>query len=226
MELRRELLLTIGALVSMNLLLAFGSIGLLVRMGPAIERILQENVYSIVAAEEMLADFAESGGAPLSAEARVRVERSFDKAKRNVTEPTEQPVLDSLEQSLDAAMNGDVEARGQVVGNIRRIIRINREAMKSVDEEARRLGSAGAWAAVLVGFISFLLSLVVVVRLQNRFVRPLVDLYQVLESARQGDRLRRCRIADAPREVIQVTQSVNKLLDERLQRDEGNGLRL
>lgn len=226
MELRRELLLTIGALVSMNLLLAFGSIGLLVRMGPAIERILQENVYSIVAAEEMLADFAESGGAPLSAEARVRVERSFDKAKRNVTEPTEQPVLDSLEQSLDAAMNGDVEARGQVVGNIRRIIRINREAMKSVDEEARRLGSAGAWAAVLVGFISFLLSLVVVVRLQNRFVRPLVDLYQVLESARQGDRLRRCRIADAPREVIQVTQSVNKLLDERLQRDEGDGLRL
>lgn len=226
MELRRELLLTVGALVSMNLLLAFGSIGLLVRMGPAIERILQENVYSIVAAEEMLAELAESGGAPLSADARARVKQSFDKAEKNVTEPSEQPVLDSVERSLEKAMSGDPQARSQVVGDIRQIIRINREAMKSVDEDARRLGSAGAWAAVLVGFISFLLSLVVVVRLQNRFVRPLVDLYQVLESARQGDRLRRCRVVDAPREVIQVTQSVNKLLDERLQRDDGNGLRL
>ncbi|MGD8317267.1 MAG: hypothetical protein PVH21_01275 [Myxococcales bacterium] len=226
MELRRELLLTIGALVSMNLLLAFGSIGLLVRMGPAIERILQENVYSIVAAEEMLAELAESGGAPLSADARARVKQSFDRAEKNVTEPSEQPVLDSVERSLENAMSGDPQARSQVVGDIRQIIRINREAMKSVDEDARRLGSAGAWAAVLVGFISFLLSLVVVVRLQNRFVRPLVDLYQVLESARQGDRLRRCRVVDAPREVIQVTQSVNKLLDERLQRDDGNGLRL
>ena len=226
MELRRELLLTVGALVSLNLLLAFGSIGLLVRMGPAIERILQENVYSIMAGEEMLAELAESGGAPLSADARGRVQQSFKNAKKNVTEPSERPVLDSLERHLEQAMGGDPQARSQVVGDIRQIIRINREAMRSVDEEARRLGSAGAWASVLVGFFSFLLSLFVVVRLQNRFVRPLVDLYQVLESARQGDRLRRCRLVEAPREVIQVTQSVNKLLDERLQRDNADGLRL
>lgn len=226
MELRRELLLTVGALVSLNLLLAFGSIGLLVRMGPAIELILHENVYSIVAGEEMLADLAESGGAPLSADARDRVKRSFENAKKNVTEPSERPVIDSLEGHLEQAMSGDAEARRQIVADIRKIIRINRDAMRSVDEEAQRLGSAGAWAAVLVGFISFLLSLYVVMRLQNRFVRPLVDLYQVLESARQGDRLRRCRLADAPREVIQVTQSVNELLDERLQGGDDHVLRL
>ena len=106
MELRRELLLTVGALVSLNLLLAFGSIGLLVRMGPAIERILQENVYSIVAAEEMLAELADSGGAPLSGDARGRVQQSFKNARKNVTEPSERPVLDSLEGRLEEAMSG------------------------------------------------------------------------------------------------------------------------
>ncbi|MGB8328874.1 MAG: hypothetical protein WCE62_02010 [Polyangiales bacterium] len=226
MELRRELLLTVGALVSLNLLLAFGSIGLLARMGPAIERILHENVYSIVAAEEMLAEFAESGGAPLSADARHRVKRSFENAKKNVTEPSERPVIDSLERNIEAAMSGDAEARSQVVGDARKIMWINREAMRSVDQEAQRLSSAGAWTTVLVGFISFLLSLFVLMRLQNRFVRPLLDLYQVLESARRGDRLRRCRLTDAPREMIQVTQSVNELLDERLQRGDDTGLRL
>jgi methyl-accepting chemotaxis protein len=89
--------------------------------------------------------------------------------------------------------------------------------MRDVDLEARRLGSAGAWTAVFVGFLSFLLSILLFVRLQRRLARPLVDLYEVLESARQGDRLRRCRLTDAPREIIQVTQAVNGLLDARLQ---------
>jgi nitrogen fixation/metabolism regulation signal transduction histidine kinase len=108
------------------------------------------------------------------------------------------------------------------VERVRKLIQINRDAMRNVDEEARRLGGAGAWAAVFVGFLSFLLSVFVLVRFQNRFIRPLVDLHEVLEGAREGDRLRRCRLHDAPREVIQVTQAVNRLLDERLERTNGH----
>jgi methyl-accepting chemotaxis protein len=218
MELRRELLLTIGALVVLNLFLAFGAIGLFVRMGPAIERILQENVYSIVAAEEMLAELAEAGSAPLTPEARARIGQALDNAKRNVTEEQERPVLAALARTLPSAIEGEPDGRRQAVASVRQLIRINRDAMHEVDMEARRLGAAGAWAAVFVGFLSFLLSVLIVVRLQKRFVRPLVDLHQVLEAARAGDRLRRCRVADAPREVIQVTEAVNRLLDERLER--------
>jgi uncharacterized membrane protein len=221
MELRRELLLTIGALVLLNLFLAFGAIGLFVRMGPAIERILQENVYSVVAGEAILAELAEAGGEPLSPQARARVRQALDNAKRNVTEEQERPVLAELEGALPSAMAGELDGRRRAVASVRQLIQINRIAMRRVDEEARRLGSAGAWTAVFVGFLSFLLSVLVVVRLQRRFVRPLVDLHQVLEVAREGDRLRRCRIADAPREVIQVTQAVNRLLDERLVRTNG-----
>lgn len=218
MEPRRELLLTIGALVLINLVLAFGAIGLFVRMGPAIERILQENVYSIVAAEEMLAELAQAGSEPLSPEARARVQHALGNAKRNVTEEEERPVVAAIERAMPSAMEGEPEGRRLAVGSVRQLIQINRDAMRNVDREARRLGAAGAWAAVFVGFLSFLLSVFVIVRLQKRFVRPLVELHQVLEGAREGDRLRRCRLTDAPTEVIQVTQAVNRLLDERLER--------
>ncbi len=218
MELRRELLFTIGGLVLLNLLLAFGSVGLFVRMGPAIDLILQENVYSIVAAEEMLSELATAGGAPLAVDAESRIALSMEKARKNITEDEERPVLHELEQALPGAVSGDSRARERAIDAIRQLIEINREAMQLVDQEARQLGSAGAWAAVFIGFLSFLLSLIVVLRLQSRFVRPLVDLYEVLESARSGNRLRRCRLQDAPREVIQVTESVNLLLDERLSR--------
>lgn len=217
MELRRELLLTIGVLVLLNLFLAFGAIGLFVRMGPAIAHILEENVYSIVAAEEMLAELADAGGAPLAPDARARVRRAFDNAKRNVTEPEEQAVLGALEGALPSAIAGEPDGRRRAVASIRQLIDINRDATREADAEAQRLGSAGAWAAVFIGFLSFLISVLVVVRLQERFVRPLVDLHEVLEAAREGDRLRRCRLADAPREVIQVTSAVNRLLDDRLQ---------
>jgi nitrate/nitrite-specific signal transduction histidine kinase len=218
MELRRELLLTVGALVVLSLSLAFGAIGLFVRMGPAIERILQENVYSIVAAERVLSEFVEAEGKPLSVAARREVLEAIDKAERNVTEPEEQGVLASLRRELPQAMDGDRAARHQVVSDVHSLIAVNRTAMNEADEEARRLGRAGAWSAVLIGFCSFLLSLFVLVRLQRRLVRPLVELCDVLESAGGTQRLRRCRRPDAPAEVIQVTEAVNRLLDERLRR--------
>lgn len=216
MELRREFLLTIGALILLNLCLAFGSIGLFVRMGPAIAHILEENVYSIVVAEEMLAELAETYG-PMGPDAISRVRRLLVEAHGNITREEERVVLATLERSLPSVMDGDPDARRQAVRSLRELVRINREAMHHADEEARRLGNAGAWAAVLVGFLSFLLSIVVVVRLQRRFLRPLAELYEVLERARQGDRFRRCKLVDAPQEVVQVMQSTNRLLDERLE---------
>ena len=218
MDLRRELLLTIGTLVLLNLLLAFGAIGLFVRMGPAIARILEENVHSIVAAEGILADLGAAGDTPLDAAAELRVRQNLAQAQQNVTEAEERPILALLQQQLPNAIAADLPARQKTVHLLQQLIQINRDAMRHVDEEARRLGAAGAWAAVFVGFVSFLLSLLVVVRLQKRVLRPLVDLHEVLDDAQRGNQLRRCRPSDAPREVLQVTQSVNALLDERLRR--------
>lgn len=59
-------LFTLGGLIGVNLLFAFACIGLFTRMGPAIERILQENMHSIQAAEEMLFILAGSNGRPIN----------------------------------------------------------------------------------------------------------------------------------------------------------------
>lgn len=216
MELRRELVLTIGPLVVLNLVLAFGSIGLLARMAPAVEQILQENVYSIEAAEVMLAELAEVESPVLPPEVQERIRQALDDARLNVTEPEEQQAIRDLAEELQKANAGVAGSRQRLVNGLRLLIQINRDAMRSAGRKAERLGRAGAWASVLIGLISFLLSLIVLSRFDNRFLRPLVDLYEVLESAQQGNRLRRCRPAQASREVVQVTQLVNKLLDDRL----------
>lgn len=216
MGLGRELLLTIGTLVLLNLILAFGAIGLFLRMGPAIEYILEENVYSIVSGEEVLAELALSRGDALPLAARERVARALSNAKQNITEEAERPILAELERQIPAAMDGDMGATNLSVEAIKQLIRINRSAMREVDDEARRLGTAGAWAAVLVGSLTFLLGILIVSRLRERFVTPLLELSEVLDSAKQGNRLRRCRTTDGPRELGQITESVNELLDQRL----------
>lgn len=216
MNLRRELLLAVGVLVVLNLALAFGSIGLFVRMGPAIERILNENVYSIVAAEEILLELSAAGDEPLREGSTKLIEQALSKMEKNVTEPEERPALLQLRISWPSVKQGDIVARSDFAVHLRTLLTINRTAMEMGNSEAKRLGRAGAWSSVLVGFVTFLLSLIVLARLERRFVIPLLDLHQVLEGARKGERLRRCKKAiDAPREVLQLTQAVNTLLDER-----------
>lgn len=226
MELRRELLLTIGALIALNLLLAFGTIGVLVRMNPAIEGIFEENVASIVAAEQLLGALAEAGDAPLSPQAARGVREALMAAQLNITEGEEILAITSLSRVLPAAIEGAPGARPEAVRAAQRMIQVNREAMVQVSAEARRLGSAGAWASAFVGFFSFVLSLALVIRMQRRFVQPLVELHGVLESARAGDRHRRCGAFDAPREVLQVSAAVNRLLDERLRWEQQQDRRL
>ncbi len=216
MDVRRELLLTVGALVLLNLFLAFESIGLFLRMGPAIQRILDENVFSIVAAEEMLVEMAGARGHALSDPRQDRIRDAFERARSNITEIDERPIMSALEVHLPSALAGDDDAQSAVVRELDALIRINHSAMARVDHEAQRLGNAGAWAAVLVGFLSFLLSLLVLSHLRKRLLRPLEELHAVLEAVRGGDHLRRCHAADAPVELLQLMQSVNRLLDERL----------
>jgi len=216
MQLRRELSLTLGSLVLLNVLLAFGVISLLVRMGPAIERILQENVQSIVAAEEILAGFAESDVGEVPASRRGRIEAAFARMRNNQTEAGELPILGELESRLDAALGSDAEARMAFVVGVRRLIQINRAAMARADLRAQRLGATGAWAAVLVGVLSFVLSLVVLARFRTRVVQPMLELHAALEAVRSGEPFRRCQTRAAPLELRQLLESVNGLLDERV----------
>lgn len=219
MQLRREFLIGLGTLVMLNVLFAFGAIGLLLRMSPAIERILQENVYSIEATEEMLSLLVESARQSSRDVTLQQFEQALQRARNNVTEAEEIPVLQTIQQHYRAAIGGDERAVGTLVRALQRLIHINQSVMEATGKEAQRLGFAGAWVAVLVALVSFMISLIVVHKLEERVVNPFVEIYRVLQSVLAGNPYRRCREIDAPEEIKRVLISVNVILDERLTGD-------
>lgn len=85
-----------------------------------------------------------------------------------------------------------------------------------VQETVTRLGSGGAWAAVALGFVSFLGSLGAIALLHRRILHPVEEIHGALEAARTGDRLRRAHVTDAPFELRAVAQAVNRMLDRRM----------
>ena len=212
---RRELQLGLGALMFFQIVLCFGAIALFSRMAPAIERILEENVYSIEAAEEMLAVLALSGNGPAGEALRQRFENALQAARDNVTVEEETSVLREIERDGLRVLNGDRTALAGAVNSLRRLVQINREAMRRTHQEAQRLGTAGAWAVVLLAMAAFAVSVVVTQRVRSRILAPFDEIHAVLESAREGDAFRRCQLRDAPDELREVMRTINDLLDHR-----------
>ncbi len=215
MEIRRTLLIGIFGLVTLNILTAFGVVGLLMRMSPIIEDILKQNVQSLEAGENMLAIVALSTS-EASAERITLFDAALRTAWENVTEVEERPVLSRVEAAKRAAFAGDPEARTELVGALRELAEINRRAMRSADEEAQRQGTAGAWFAVLVALLGVVFSTFMGRRLNRKLVEPLNQLLHVLQSYRAGDRHRRCTAAEVPPEFRMIFQSVNQLLDDEI----------
>lgn len=211
MRVRVELRVAVGALLALQVLTAFGSIALLQRMSPAIARILAENLYSIEACEEMLAAFAQSELDPEAAQRRFA--KALARARSNVTEPEEIPLLDQLERSSVRAVRGDPAARERALELVRDLARVNHETTRRADEAARQLGSAGAWAAALLGALSFVFGVLALKRFARRILTPLGELVETAQAFRRDDPHRRTREVHMPAEFEVVARALNELLD-------------
>lgn len=213
MRLRREVSLSIGAILALQILLSMLAIALLTRMGPAIERILQENVYSEEAVEEMISLLAMGPQGP--------VPKAFDdamgRAIDNVTEEPERPLLTIIERDRADAFAGDPAARQTVITALRDLGKVNRASMDLADEEAQRLSQAGAWAAALLGALTLALGIIVYRRLRIRLELPIEELRQTTQRVRAGNLQARCVTSAGPHEVKQIANDLNWLLDEWLQ---------
>jgi hypothetical protein len=183
-------------------------------MGPAIARVAADNVDSLAAIEEMLATLAGAEG-PLSEESAAQFQEAYQRARGNVTEKEEGPLLDGIEGKTRAAMDGDAEAREAVVLNLRRLSEVNRQAMLRTDAEAQRLATAGAWAAAVLALFTFLATRILAERAEHRVITPLFDIYSTLQSAKSGDTRRRCGLHSGSAEIEGIALAVNRLLDAR-----------
>lgn len=213
MELRRDIQLAIGVFLAFLLLTAFAAIGLLDRMAPAIKRILHENVASVTACEDMLHVVALADGEPLDVEQASWLESALDRARLNVTEPSEQPLIEELARLLPQVVAADAEARRRALAALRQLATINRDAMYRADARAQRAGVAGIWSMVFLALIGFAAGIGISRRFGRRLLLPLSELYQVFEAVRLGDRQRRCAQLPAPVEIASVMSAANVLLD-------------
>ncbi len=217
MRLRLELSLGVGALLAIQVVTSFAAIALLSRMAPAIARVRGENLVSIEAGERMLAALAEPPTGPLDAR-RASFHAALARARANVTEPAELGLLETVERWSDDALGGDASARARAVAAILELSWVNHASAAEADARAQRLGSAGAWAAVLLASSGFFFGVLVLRRLTDRIALPLADLHDAALALERGDPFRRTGHLPAPPELQVVARALDGLIDAHIAR--------
>lgn len=212
MQLTRSLRLGFVVLLAVHLATAFTAVALLGRMRPAIELIIEDNVRSLEAIEEVLAVLSD----PLVENRNERAHAAFERAAQNVTNEDERPVIELIGINLDKALAGDEEAVAVVASQLRRLAEINRRDLETSDRRAQQLGSAGGWTVVIVTLFTLAFGVVARRRLDAQVLGPLEELHEVVDELDEGHALRRCRPnLAAAGELGQIMRIFNRLLDER-----------
>lgn len=206
-------------LIGLNLLMAFGSIWIFVRMTPAIEVIIDRNVTSLQMCEEMLAALAlanENQSVPKTAVSPVQqaFKKALRRAQQNITEDDEPAIITSINQSYQKAFAGDAAAITKTVDAIQRLGSTNRAAMVSADKNARQFGNAGAWGIVFMATVVFLAGMLFIRSLKRNLVHPLEEIHSVTTAFRHGDTMRRCTGTGTLREINLVYRELNDILDK------------
>lgn len=220
LNIRTESTIAVTLLLLLQVLTSASAIVLLSRMAPALEQVLTENDYSIQAAEEMLVVVALLQDAPPESRDVLaqRFLSAFERARVNVTEVDEQPILDAITALHPAGLSGDLDARKSLIERLSALSAINRASMHLADTEAQRLGRAGAWASFALALLTSFLGVLAMRRFNLRLVRPLFDLHDTSTAIYRGDFLRRCPkpSTDTPVELADISDAFNRLLDERV----------
>ncbi|RMG13037.1 MAG: HAMP domain-containing protein [Deltaproteobacteria bacterium] len=215
MRLRREAGLGVGSILALQIALSVLAITLLQRMGPAIERIIEENVETTEAVEAMLAALASDGA---DAEASERFAKALERARARMTRPElERPLIERVEADRAAAFAGDPEARARIVSAVLSLGEMNRGAMVEADRRAKRLGQVGAWSAVLLGALALALGILVYRRLRLHLELPIEGIRRTVQQVREGNLQARCAAGEGPSEIRQIARDLNWILDQVLQ---------
>jgi len=216
-QLTRNLRLAVAALLALHLASAFAAIAMLGRMRPAVERIMDQNIYSLVAVEEMLSILA---GADASTEGpdaqQTRFRSAYDRAAQNITDDRERPILDHIDRLTVGGLPDAAAPRRELVAQLVRLGEVNRDDIVEANAKAQRLGTAGEWALVFLAVLTLASALVALRRMDRRVLQPLDEMYDVLLGLHRGDGHRRCRPgAGASSELARAMASLNRALDDR-----------
>lgn len=201
-------------LIFLNMLMAFASIWVFMRMAPVIEEINVRNERSLESCEKMLMILA-----ILPFRQNASLYSEFEKAYRdacsNITEKGESEELQKIGRFYKDALagNGNVYAREQTISSIYGLTKINRNAMVSAAGDAEKLGYAGAWGVVFMAVMIFFAGILFLRKLKTRLIDPLSELQEVLDARKSGDVFRRCTGSSGTADIREIYEGVNTLLD-------------
>jgi len=202
-------------LMGFNLLMAFGSIWIFMRMAPAIKVIIDRNELSLEACEEMLSSLSLMGpNATINGGLKEKFLEALERGENNTTESEEPAAFQIIHRNFSNAFAGDSQALKGTVAAILFLSKINRDAMIKADLRARQLGYAGAWGIVFMAAIVFFAGMLFKRRISNNMVIPMEEIEAVIYAHQNGDIMRRCNGTDVPREVQSLFNGVNELLDK------------
>lgn len=207
----------IGAwlLISLNILMALGSIWIFMRMTPAIKDIIEKNEHSLQACEEMLASLAMlDGDAEADQKLIVKFEEALKRAHNNITEVEEPAAVEIIRSQFKAAFERNIKAKENTVAAIMLLGKLNRKAMIDADKRARQFGSAGAWGVVFMAASLFFVGMLFKRNLMVNLLNPVEEINAVIAAYRNGDTMRRCSGADLPADFLSIFHGINEILDQ------------
>ncbi len=203
-------------LIALNLLMAFSSIWIFMRMAPAIEVIISQNEVSLEASEEMLAALLQvktSDSRPVESTESFR--NALTRAKNNITEKEEPAVIDKITRYYEGAFKGNNIALKETVRAIVELGVINRDAMRRADAKARQLGYAGAWGVVFMATVIFMVGMIFIRSMKKNILEPMQEIDAVINAFREGNMMRRCSMKSPPKSIRHIFGNINDLLDMR-----------
>ncbi len=212
MRFRDFTIMGIGAMLLFQLATSFAAINLLTRMSPAIEKILKENDVSIAAAERMFASLINVGDLEIR---KKNFTDALDLAEKNITEPGEGQILSDIRRNFGAAFNEELISKTSVYESIHQLVEINRRSMLRADDEAKRLGNAGAWTMAFLGIAGFFAWILVLRKINRLITVPLEEIRNVLVAHTEGHLQRRIFLRNAVPDLQETASLVNKLLDSK-----------
>lgn len=212
MDFEKKFITGVRLIIGAMLVIAVTSSFLMERMSNAIKKTVDENVYSLEAAQDMMSaiSMAKLTGAKLY---QLQFMDALERAKSNMTLPGESSLVERIEKLAPLAFAEQDQANRQIIEDLAALADLNREATQKVDEEAKFLAIAGGWAIVGLTIISLLAGSRILNQVHQQSIAPMVEICHGLSDWEQGNRLRRFQIARSSKDLRRAQQSLNAILD-------------
>ncbi|MGI4736273.1 MAG: HAMP domain-containing sensor histidine kinase [Janthinobacterium lividum] len=206
-----------GFLAVLVLLLAMGTYAhyTVQRLDRSSRTILQDNFYSVQLGQGLLRALDAAEADPTSPQGLPRFRAQLRREAGNVTEPGEQPLVDSLGASLARYGRLPAPARPAALAHLRQLthsmVRLNMQALTRKNEQANRMAvGAGRYLLVFIT-LSMLVALGLALGVPEAAVGGLRKLSASIEHAAQGNFTASIPV-ESRDEFGQVAQAFNRLL--------------